>query len=379
MLPNLQLLVVLFFGAPAFVLLVLLVIALTIMKLRGLPKKGGLLYLATLVLELPGVIVRFFIGLLAAPILLAPVWFLLALIGFVILIVGLILDKTTSPFLMTAGIGGIAILIMVNLIIGTAALIAFGPIIWSILNLVGMKGGHRFTPWSMGARTPSTREREAYTNALVHIQANAPTTITAPSDWFVIDTLEPEAYTIGTTLYLSREVLRTKGGNQRHLIALIAHELGHINTIDGRLSLALRRLVLPPVYLLSYVLQQVAPGIVSFAASLAGSGSYAASVVTWFTNAALAISGGGAGLFILSPFWAEYWRSRDYAADTFAAEVGVGQELIDFLELYEFKDVAVPYYMMLHPYIELRIDRLLSYQQGVQSLAYGQLNPQPQP
>ncbi|HMC81456.1 MAG TPA: M48 family metalloprotease, partial [Acidimicrobiia bacterium] len=67
------------------------------------------------------------------------------------------------------------------------------------------------------------------------------------------------------------------------------------------------------------------------------------------------------GLFpmILRQVWSAYRRSREYAADAFAAAAGHGPALVEALGTWQVLDVATPWWLRLsHPYVEQRIDRL---------------------
>ncbi len=57
----------------------------------------------------------------------------------------------------------------------------------------------------------------------------------------MLDTPEPDAAVVGDTLMLSRGLFESP-----HLSAVLAHELGHLGTPDGRITAALNRLVIAP-------------------------------------------------------------------------------------------------------------------------------------
>jgi hypothetical protein len=347
-------------------------------RTRGLSRKGKFLYAATIFLELPGVGARFVFGGLAAPFILFPVWLVFALIAAITFLVVSVTTRnfqTALPALLGPGV--LFQFIGVLLVFLVAFGVSWGPVIWSYLNLIGLRGGYRATAWSLGARTMSEREKEVYLRALAHIRSTAHRNFIAPTHVFVLDGLEERAFTIGTTLYIGRMPLHpAKGG--RHLTALLAHELGVINSIDGKLVLALRRLVIPPFYLLSYAMRQIAPGNFSLSFSQ-GAGGYVFGVTAWVLTIMLALAGGGIGELILYPLWVSYWRESVYRADLWAAECGLAQPLIDYLENHEVFDIAVPYFFTPQPYVELRIDRLMQYQKSRQTRITGTLTPQPVP
>ena len=67
------------------------------------------------------------------------------------------------------------------------------------------------------------------------------------------------------------------------------------------------------------------------------------------------------GLFpmLLRQVWSAYRRSREFAADVFAASAGHGPALVEALGTWQVLDVATPWWLRLsHPYVEQRIDRL---------------------
>ena len=71
---------------------------------------------------------------------------------------------------------------------------------------------------------------------------------------------------------------------------------------------------------------------------------------------------GGLGLWLTGPLWGRYWRAREYHADQYAAALGQGEELSDFLEVHALiHDNPIPFLWLTehtHPPTELRIDRL---------------------
>jgi len=172
---------------------------------------------------------------------------------------------------------------------------------------------------------------------------------------------------IGETLYLTTGLI-----NSDYLPGLIAHELGHTNSSDGRLVLATRRFVLPFSFVFTQLTGSVAPGLIMFSGSLVGSArvDYLASQIIMLINFMLAFFGGGFGLLLLNPLWVWYWRDREYKADLYAAECGMARNLIEYFEVHKYFDAAVPFFMSEHPYTELRIDRLLAFEEYSQLVIY---------
>jgi Zn-dependent protease with chaperone function len=74
----------------------------------------------------------------------------------------------------------------------------------------------------------------------------------------------------------------------------------------------------------------------------------------------LRLTSGGLSVRLTRPLWAAYWRRREFAADAYAARLGQGPALADYLERHLLLDFAAPYMDgREHPYTELRIERLL--------------------
>lgn len=285
---------------------------------------GLALYAATLALELPGAYLRFYVATLVVAI-------VLALWG------------------ATAGtVAGLVVL---------AA--TFGPLLWSLFAFA-WPGTGRFWRWRIGGREASAREREVYEAALAALREERP--VKAPRSWFVYDDMDPTAAVRGQTVMVSRGLL----GAPVELEAVLAHELGHLNTIDGRLTEALGRLTLwgDPVgpgmpYADYFDLTDGRGGLIFFAI---------ARLVRVVVRVLVYLIGGGLSLLLLRPVWASYWRGREHAADRYAAALGVGEDLAHFLDVHGlFFDIPVPFLMFsdrAHPPVELRIDRLMTAQEA---------------
>jgi Zn-dependent protease with chaperone function len=165
-----------------------------------------------------------------------------------------------------------------------------------------------------------------------------------PSNLWVIDRPLPEAAVRGDAVLLTRPVLELEA-----LPAILAHELGHLHSLDGRLTEALDRLSLwgdplaPPTY------DQTNPD--------SGCG-IALESLRW----GLRFAGGGTGEALLVPAWAAYWRSREYAADVHAARLGQGFDLAEHLSHFDQPlDLPRPTSLIdrsQHPPIALRTERL---------------------
>lgn len=215
------------------------------------------------------------------------------------------------------------------------------PTGWSALALATPAGTGWWWKQRMGGREPSSREQLAYQDAIELLQGYASAPLPLPQDWFVIDTPQPDAAVCGETLMLSRGLLETE-----HLPAVIAHELGHLATPDGRLTAAVNRLLLWTPSKEPH--DEPLPTLAAF--------------LRWSISKALTPFKGGLGLYATSPLWGRYWRSREYHADLYAARLGQADELADFLEIHALiHDHPLPLIWLTehtHPPTELRVDWL---------------------
>lgn len=213
-----------------------------------------------------------------------------------------------------------------------------------------------------GGRSPSQRERSAFAAGVAALQARAPGTLRLPRDWFVLDTPELDAALCGDTLMLSRGLLASE-----HLEAVLAHELGHLATGDGRLAAAIARLSIggrgagerPAAE--RTITWPAPPRIAGRTVAVE-----AAIWLPWLAFCAcsltLQIARGGIGLRRATPSLNEHWQRREYEADAFAASLGEAEQLADCLEQHVLiHDGPAPWLWRrarAHPPAELRIDRL---------------------
>ena len=251
-----------------------------------------------------------------------------------------------------------------------AALAAFGPWARALAALILPLPAGPLYRGSLGARRPSGREQEALALAL------APVGRTGSSQVLVIDTAEENAWVLGCTLFVSRGLFESP-----HLGAVVAHEMGHLASGDGRIALAawwlpLRFLTRPAERLLrgpqpAGGLPEVGRTLPQPRATPGGRGPAPAAlrqrglVGRLWRIPAIALGSGllllGGGLFpmLLRPVWAPYRRRREYAADAYAAAAGQGPALVEALTDWQMLDIALPWWQgRTHPYVEQRIDRL---------------------
>ena len=151
----------------------------------------------------------------------------------------------------------------------------------------------------------------------------------------------------GDTLMLSSGLLESE-----HLTAALAHQMGHLQGLDARMTLALSRLLFKPIW------RQTPrrPGRRTFARLLLGMAGQ--------------LLRGGMALHVTAPAWAKLWRDAEFEADAFAAGLGWAGPLADFLQEHELRnDHPIPLVALsahTHPPVEHRIERLraVGQQQG---------------
>jgi hypothetical protein len=172
----------------------------------------------------------------------------------------------------------------------------------------------------LGARRPSEREQQQLQTAL-HSLTRARNDIAIPRRWLVADGPGLRLRWIGYVLIVDRALLQ-----HRHLRALLAHELGHVNQED-RMARRLYAMLPTPR-------------------------------LTIFAVLGLPV---GIGRLALYPLWAAYWRMRIYAADRYAVSLNQGYALSKALnDLYLPLDRITKFgrFLKAIPYIETRIGRI---------------------
>lgn len=235
--------------------------------------------------------------------------------------------------------------------------LAWIPTAWSIFALITPLGGGWWWLNNMGGREPSERERAAYNDAIDLLNAQSGLALRLPGMWFVTDEPQPDAAVCGNTLMLSRGLLEGE-----YLPAVLAHELGHLASSDGKLTAAINRLIINPFPKTRERQRRErtptmipAEGRLLLTVTLFGA-------ALWGVRWVVRFAGGGFGLMLLTSFWGSYWREREYLADQHAASLGQAEELADFLEVHALMhDHPIPFIWLTehtHPPTELRIDRL---------------------
>lgn len=217
-------------------------------------------------------------------------------------------------------------------------------------------GGGYLTRFVLGARQMSIREKGTIYAALDEIAGRAKKPVKGFSAVYILDTPFDQVNLIGTTLYISSGAVQSES-----LRVLLAHEIGHLDNDDGRIVLALRRMVFLPFQLFLSGVRRYSTNAANPKPELK---EFEAMEVFYFLMNKLlfvlcALWGGGLGVWLTSWHWAKFFRETDYRADAFVASLGYKDELIEYLEQGKFYDTAVPYMAAWHPANELRIDRLM--------------------
>lgn len=241
---------------------------------------------------------------------------------------------------------------------GWAWVAALAPLLWSILGFLlpgrGWVWGRR-----LGIRRPSDEEAAAIDDAFDLLRAVAPGLRTA-GDYGVLDDPVPFAAVRGRIVILSRAVVECDA-----LAAIMGHELGHVNTLDGRLTEALNRLSFwdDPLSLSPAEGERRSEVV---------SNPDPRGALPWALMRLIArLTGGTVALRFLAPVWAAYWRSREYAADSYAGSLGQAEDLASYLRDQE-QALDVPatgiFNERQHPPVALRIERLREESSGSGSI-----------
>ncbi|MCA1657029.1 MAG: M48 family metalloprotease, partial [Actinobacteria bacterium] len=181
-------------------------------------------------------------------------------------------------------------------------LVAYTPLALSLVSLAYPVGaGRRWRRVEWG-RAPTDSERAAFDLALAALRERDPRA-RAPRVWFVTDRGELNGAVLGDTMMLTSATLE----DPRVLPAILAHELGHLNMIDGNLTVALNRLKLYAINFHRHAPDE-APSVL-------------AALVIWIAW----IASGDFGLMLTGPLWDTWFRSREHLADDYAARLGQAQ------------------------------------------------------
>jgi Zn-dependent protease with chaperone function len=229
--------------------------------------------------------------------------------------------------------------------VNTIALIAgFTPLALSALSLIcppliaPIDG--RWWEISTGGRQPEQDEREAFEDAFAELQEYDPS-LRPPRHWFVAEEPSRNAAAYSSSLRVNRGLLESP-----YAAAVLAHEMGHLRSSDARLTSALNLLLLKPMD---------TPAVYPLW-SLPFRGLF------WLAT-------GQAVMWLTSNSWEMYWRSREFAADQYAARLGQGPALAESLAHeslpYEISIPHMRFSRATHPYTKPRIAQLQAYRASI--------------
>ena len=234
---------------------------------------------------------------------------------------------------------------------------ALTPILWS---LTGLALPGRGWVWGrgLGARRPSAEEGDLLLDAFELLRGVDPRLL-APAVCYVLDDPLPAAAVRGRSLILTRGLLESES-----LAAVMAHELGHANSLDGVLTEALSRLALWDDPLAPRLPEHRGEAERDFDGNPRG--GFLWGLLRW----TLRLAGGSFARRLLGPLWAAHWRAREYAADAYAASLGQAEDLARHLsdqeQPFDLPQVGL-FSRLEHPPVALRIERLNAAAAGVGS------------
>ena len=163
----------------------------------------------------------------------------------------------------------------------------------------------------------------------------------------MLDRHELNAAVVGDVIIINRALF-----DSEFLPAVVAHELGHLNSMDVRVSCAANRLAS-----LARLTEPWRTGTTEATRSSQQLGPLWGLVMLIVRGCS-----GGLQARMIAPAWASWWRLREYAADDYAARVQQADDLARFLdENVVLYDVPIRYVWMTtesHPPTALRVERL---------------------
>ena len=216
---------------------------------------------------------------------------------------------------------------------------------WATIALIYPLGAGRYFAEGIGARRATSEEAASYQDATISLPLDGVRRL--PKWLYVLDRHELNAAVLGDVIIINRTLL-----DSDYLAAVIAHELGHVNSMDVRVSCAANRLAS-----LARVTEPWRTGTTE-----ADRSGEKLGCLWGFAMLIVRACSGGLQTRMMAPAWASWWRLREYAADDYAARLGQAAELARFLDenvlLY---DVPIRFVWMTtesHPPTALRIERL---------------------
>ena len=119
---------------------------------------------------------------------------------------------------------------------------------------------------------------------------------------------------VGKALYIGHPLFQSP-----YLAGVVAHELGHLNSSDGRFVLGLNRLVIPIFHRMS---GRLAGDTLHEDKLVARPARKEMGCVRSMLTLVFGLMGGGIGVRLMTPLWLRYWRVREYDANRYAATLG---------------------------------------------------------
>ena len=219
-------------------------------------------------------------------------------------------------------------------------------ILWATSGILLPLGAAKWLGDELGARRPTAVEAQAYEDAIDTLGVRD-TNVKRPEWLYVLDDNDLNACVIADTIIVNRELLNTG-----YCEAIVAHELGHLNSMDTRVSVAVNRLG---------AFARGSRALHRSYRETVAEGRGGCCLVGFAVLIVRACSGGLAN-DMMATAWASWWRLREYAADDFAATLGQAEHLANLLEthglLYDTPIRRVWRTTHSHPPVALRIDRL---------------------
>jgi Zn-dependent protease with chaperone function len=220
-----------------------------------------------------------------------------------------------------------------------------GFLVWAASALVYPLGAGRYFADGVGGRRATLDEEYAYRDALEALKLGP--TVRRPKFLYVLDEHDLNACVVADAIIINRALFGSE-----FLEAIVAHELGHMNSMDSRVSVAVNRLGGP-----AGATAQLRHGHTERMRQRQPVGCLPALVVLLVRMCA-----GGLPTEAMVPAWAGWWRLREYAADDYAARLGQAEPLARFLEehalLYDTPIRRIWASTEMHPPVALRVERL---------------------
>lgn len=236
----------------------------------------------------------------------------------------------------------------INLLFTGFMIFSFRGVIFSLLTLLGLFSGSWYTKFRLGARSLSSREEEAIYSVFQRISETAEFPVRGFRRIYVLDGVMSDSSVIGNTLFISSGAI-----NSRHLPAILAHELGRLRNMDGRVTAALQMLTFPKFTTFEEKEEEQADRHPVRRGCIRGTIAFLFGLIFRFCKGA-----GETTLKVTTPLWAGYFRQSSYLADQFALRIGMQIPLRDYLEENRFRDKPHPFLLHRVPSNEQRLDRI---------------------